>query len=138
MSSAASVSSYKLTSLEGSALTGKQFYGLLEVYTQKKMPVSTDMIKEEELAKWPYLDGVSIPHIQAVELLIGTNASKMLEPWEVINCHGNGPYASWTLLGWAINGPFPRCNDERCKSGYPTATVNMISIENLEELLNNQ
>lgn len=72
------------------------------------MPVSTDnIIKEDDLAQWPYLDGISIRHIQAdVELLIGTNASKLLEPWEVIcNSQGIGPYAIRTLLGWVINGP---------------------------------
>lgn len=82
MDSKSSVSSYTLTGLEVSSLTGKMFYYLSEVYTQERMPVSTNnMIKEEDLAKWPYLGGVGIPHIQAeVELLIGTNTSKMLEP----------------------------------------------------------
>lgn len=90
MGSRVSVSSYRLTGLEISNLIGKQFYDLPEVYTQKRMPVSTDnIIKEEELAKWPYRDGVDVPRIQA-DLLIGTNASKMLEPWEVVNSYGNG------------------------------------------------
>ena len=94
MGSSSSVSSYRLTGLEIASLTGKQFYDLPEVYTQKRMPVGTDnIIKEEELANWPYLDGVDIPRIQAdVELLMGTTASKMLEPREVVNSHGNGPY----------------------------------------------
>ncbi|KAJ8347452.1 hypothetical protein AAFF_G00199560 [Aldrovandia affinis] len=127
----ASVPSYMLSGLEISSLTGKQFYGLPNVYTQKRMPVEkNNIIKEEELAKWPYLDGVSVPHIQAeVELLIGTNASNLLEPWEVVNSHGNGPYAIRTLLGWVINGPLQGYSNERCESGNPTATVNRISIE---------
>lgn len=135
-----SVSSYMLADLEISSLNDKQFYNLPMVYTQKRMPVSThNIIKEEELAKWPYLDGVSIPHIQAdVELLIGTNASKLLEPWEVVNSHGNGPYAIRTILGWVINGPSQGHGNERWESGYPAATVNRISISNLEELLKSQ
>lgn len=134
------VSSYRLTGLEISSLTGKQFYDLPEVYTQKRMPVNTEnIIKEEELAKWPYLDGVDVPHIQAdVELLIGTNPSKWLEPWEVVNSHGNGPYAIRTLWGWVINAPLQGSSEEQCESGHPTATVNRISIERLEELLNKQ
>ncbi|KAJ8385113.1 hypothetical protein AAFF_G00192540 [Aldrovandia affinis] len=110
-----SVPSRMLSGLEISSLTGKQFYGLPKVYTQKRMPVEkNNIIKEEELAKWPYLDGVSVPHIQAeVELLIGTNASNLLEPWEVVNSHGNGPYAIRTLLGWVINGPLQGYSNER-------------------------
>lgn len=87
----ASVSSYRVTGLEISSLTGNQFYDLTEVYTQKRMPVNTkNIIKEEELAKWPYLDGVDIPRIQAdVELLIG---QCLQNTWrEVVNSHGNGP-----------------------------------------------
>ncbi|KAK0145450.1 hypothetical protein N1851_015638 [Merluccius polli] len=140
MGPSTSVSSYRLRGLEISSLTGKHYYDLPEVYTQKMMPVNIDnIIKEEELAKWPYLDGVNIPRIQAnVELLIGTNASKLLEPWDVLNSHGNGPYAIKTLLGWVINGPLKGYSDERCESGHPAATVNRISIERIEELLNNQ
>lgn len=63
--------------------------------------------EEEELLKWPYLDGVCGPHIQAdVELLIGTNASKLLEPWEKINSHRNGPYAirtEWLEQNYSFN-----------------------------------
>ena len=56
MDSKASVSSYILTGLEISSLTGKWYYDLLEVYTQKRMPVSTNnIIKKEDLTKWPYL-----------------------------------------------------------------------------------
>jgi hypothetical protein len=57
--------------------------------------VSADnLISEVELNKWPYLQGIRIPRIAAnVDLLIGTNASKLMEPWEVINSHGDGPYA---------------------------------------------
>ncbi|XP_061890530.1 zinc finger protein 260-like [Entelurus aequoreus] len=88
-----SVSSYMLTDLKISSLTRQQFYDLPKIYTQKRMPVTTrNLINEEELAKWPHLDGVTLPRIQAdVELLIGTNASKLLEPWEVVNSRGNGP-----------------------------------------------
>ena len=79
---------------------------LPEVFTQKKMPVTTDnMVTPEDLTKWPYLAKVNIPSIKAsVDLLIGTNAPRLLEPWEVINSCGNGPYAVKTVLGWVVNG----------------------------------
>lgn len=90
------------------------------------MPVSTDnIISVEELTKWPYLNGIQIPCIRAdVDLLIGTNASKLMEPWEVINSHEDGPYAVKTVLGWVINGPLQGNNDRQGESGYPTITVN--------------
>lgn len=78
-------------------------------------------------------------HIQAeVELLIGTNASKLLEPWEVTNSRGNGTYAINTLLGWVINGSLSGHREEQSKSGYPVAAVNRISIMNQEQMLINQ
>ncbi|KAK0131615.1 hypothetical protein N1851_033674 [Merluccius polli] len=135
-----SVSSYMLTDLEIASLTGEQFYELPKVYTQKRMPVSpNNIIKEEELAKWPYMEGVVLPRIQAdVELLIGTNASKMLEPWEVVNSHGNGPHAIKTLLGWVVNGPLSGHDEEQSERSHPAVNVNRISISKLEELLHNQ
>lgn len=83
MSPKTTVSSYTVNNLEISSLSGNYLYGLPEVFTQKQMPVNfAKMVKQENLAKWPYLDDIRIPHIQAeVELLIGTNASKLLEPW---------------------------------------------------------
>lgn len=55
--------------------------------------MSMDNIATEgDLAKWPYLAKVKIPSIKAnMDLLIGSNAPKMLEPWEVIHSQGGGP-----------------------------------------------
>lgn len=89
------------------------------------MPVSTDnIIKAEQLAKWLYLDSVDFPCIQTdMELLIGINASNLLEPWEVINSQGNGPYAIRTLLGCVINGPLSGYSDEQGDNNHTTAAV---------------
>lgn len=82
------VPSYIINGLEISEFSG-HFCKLPDVFTQKEIPVSTD-ISEEELAQWPYLKGVQIPQIKAdVDLLMGTNVSKLMEPWEVINSHGD-------------------------------------------------
>lgn len=59
----------------------------------------------------------------------------MLEPWEVINSHGSGPYAIRTLLGWVINGPLSGYSDERCENNHTTAALNRISMKKLEEFL---
>ncbi|KAL7840982.1 hypothetical protein SRHO_G00246730 [Serrasalmus rhombeus] len=104
------------------------------------MPVSTaNIIQRKDLAKWPYLDGISIPHIQAdVELLIGTNASKLLEPWEVMNSHGEGPYAVRTLLGWVLNGSLGEGHSKPPDVDCPALNVNRISVETLEQMLKTQ
>lgn len=104
------------------------------------MPVNSDnIITQEEISKWPYLDRVKIPHIEAnVDLLIGANAFQVMEPWEVINSYGNGPYAYRTLLGWVVNGPSEKSSDCWKHNGTPSVTVNRISIGRLEELLQYQ
>lgn len=44
---------------------------------------------------------MEIPVINAdVELLIGNNVVKVMEPWEVVNREGEGRYAVRTLLEW--------------------------------------
>ena len=50
------------------------------------MPVSTDnIISEEKLTKWPYLKELKIALINSdVDLLYDTNASKLMEPWEMV------------------------------------------------------
>ncbi|XP_062420786.1 BICD family-like cargo adapter 1 [Pungitius pungitius] len=130
-----SVSSSILTGLEVSSLYNDIFYSLPEVFTQEKMPVSKDnMVTEEDLDKWPYLKGVKIPHIPAdVDLLIGANASKVMEPWEVKNSDGEGPYAVRTLLGWVVNGPLQGSKDNGNTIECPDVTVNRYA-DKLEEL----
>lgn len=133
------VSSSIVKGLEISDLSSKHFYNLPEVFTQKEMPVSPDnIIGEEELSKWPYLKDIQIPRIETnVDLLIGTKASKLMEPWEVINSHMDGPYAVKTLLGWVINGQL-QDNYRKNGNGYPAFTVNRTKIDRIEELLINQ
>ncbi len=82
---------------------------------------------------------MKVPHIEAnVDLLIGANASQVMEPWEVIHSYGNGPYAIRTLLGWVVNGPSERSSDCGKNTDIPSVTVNRISVGRLEELLQYQ
>lgn len=103
------------------------------------MLVSADNIAAaDDLAKWPYLAKLDIPRIKAnVDLLIGSNAPKLLEPWEVINSRGNGPYAIRTALGWVIKGPL-HGNDFNLNAECMSVLVNRISVCKPEEMLNNQ
>lgn len=60
--------------------------------------------KESGLQKWPHLKNVNLHEIEAgIELLIGTNVPKALEPLEVIRSVNDGPYAIRTMLGWTVN-----------------------------------
>ncbi len=106
------VPTYTLTGLEASGLNDECYYQLPDVLTQRKMPVTSDnIITQEDLARWPYLSTIQIPCIKAsVDLLIGSNAPKLLEPWDIVNSCGGGPYAIKTVLGWVINGPVQGSN----------------------------
>ncbi|XP_034084503.1 uncharacterized protein LOC117554262 [Gymnodraco acuticeps] len=101
------------------------------------MPVSKHNIPlQEDLEKWPYLKDIKINEIASgIDLLIGTNSPKVLEPWELINSQGEGPYAAKTLLGWVFYGPLKGSNDSRDANGHPAAAVNRIAMVHLEELL---
>ena len=93
---------------------------------------------EEDLAKWSYLAKVKSPSIKAnVDLLIGSNAPKMLEPWEVVNSQGEGPYAIKTALGWVINGHL-QGNSSSLEAEVPSVVVNRISVSRLEKMLSEQ
>ncbi|XP_032416528.1 uncharacterized protein LOC116718567 isoform X3 [Xiphophorus hellerii] len=89
--------------------------------------------QQEDIDKWPYLQSIKLHDIDAdVDLLIGTDAPKVMEPWELINSQEEGPYAVWTRVGWVINGPL---RSERNKTGYHAFTVNKISVKHLETML---
>lgn len=93
------------------------------------------IIRKEDLSKWPYLNKAQILVIGAkVVLLIGSNAPKVMEPWELINSQQNGPFAVRTHLEWVISGPL-RGHDGTDITNYPTVLCNRISIPNIEELL---
>ena len=132
------VESYILTDLEVSGLRSSNFIDLPKVFTQKSIPVSRKNIPtQKDIEKWPYLDEVTLPTIDAdVGLLIGTNVHKALEPWQVINSRDNGPYAVKTALGWIVNGPLKEHKDTDTDNDTCTqVTVNRVSIENVEQLL---
>ncbi|XP_062605642.1 uncharacterized protein LOC134267449 [Saccostrea cucullata] len=85
---------------------------------ESTLPVSRkDVISPEDLKEWPHLHDIDLNVIECdVGLLIGVNAPKALEPWDVVPSAENGPFTVKTLLGWVINGPLevtPNDNNDR-------------------------
>ena len=130
------VNSLVVRGLEVAALDTKTFIDLPATYTQEEIPVTKEHIpKQEELGKWPYLHDVRIPKIDAnIDLLIGINAPKLMEPWRIINSKDNGPFAMKTLLGWVVNGLHVE-NAYTDKRGQRHIHSHRISVETLGELL---
>lgn len=116
------------------------FIELPNVMTQETMPVSRlNIPQQEDIAKWSYLSNIRLHYLDAeVDLLIGTDAPKVMEPWELINSQHEGPYAVRTRVGWVINRPLHSGNSSGVKTGCSVVTTNRISVEHLEEMLISQ
>ena len=131
------INSLVIKGLEVCSLEGTDFIDLPEVYTQHEIPVGKEYIpRQEDLRKWSYLQDVKIPNIDAeIDLLIGVNAPKLMEPWRIINSQGNGPFAIKTLLGWVVNGLLH--NEDACinQQGQKHVHSHRTSVEKLSELL---
>lgn len=61
-----------------------------------------------------------LPEIKAqVELLIGMNMPRAIEPLKVIQSVGDGPFAIKTMLVWTVNGPLSQeCCELARMSGW--------------------
>ena len=84
---------------------------LPKVLTKEKLNISTDGVAcQDDANRWSHLSGIRVPErINAeVVLLIGQDVPKALEPAEIRNRSGNGPYATKTKFGWTLNGPLGR------------------------------
>uniref|UniRef100_A0A3Q2QGI0 Arachidonate 15-lipoxygenase B n=1 Tax=Fundulus heteroclitus TaxID=8078 RepID=A0A3Q2QGI0_FUNHE len=125
-----------VSGLEVAGLESDLYCDLPDVFTQKMMPVCRSNIpREQDLVRWPYLRGLHLPEIDAdIELLIGLNAPRALEPIKVIPSKDGGPYAVQTMLSWTVNGPI--CGE--AGSEEPSITANCISVVKLDELWKQQ
>ena len=98
---------------------------LPNVYSCERLPVTTkDIPSQADINQWSYLRSIKLPSIESdkVDLLIGNDVPKALEPKQVKQSQDGGPYAIKTVLGWTINGPL---GPER-KNCTKTPTVNRI------------
>ena len=134
------VSSNIVSGLEVAALEGDNFLELPRAYTQESMPVHRENIPtERDIEQWSHLKHIRLPQIDAgIELLIGTNVPKALEPLEVVCSVDEGPYAIRTLLGWTVNGPLSGNSGETVNWEHPQVTVNRVSVVNLDDLWQQQ
>lgn len=134
------VSSNMVSGLEVAVLDGDEFLELPKVYTQGSIPVYKGNIPtKRDIEKWPHLRHIHLPQIDSeIELLIGTNVPRALEPLEVVCSVDGGPFATRTMLGWTVNGPLGGDSGDTVGCGQPHVTVNRISVVNLEDLWQQQ
>ena len=125
----------------------ENFIELPLVFSTPKLPVAPESVPcQEDVDRWPHLKWVMVAEINAdVELLIGHDVPKALEPKEVRESQKGGPYATKTLLGWAINGPLERNANVKRTSNFIQADTALdqqfqkfCNMEFNDSLLNNE
>ena len=93
MSQEQKVSNYVLIDLEVCGLDEQNYIKLPDVYTHPDIPAKRANIPQrQDLEKWSYLNRVHLPKLESeIGLLIGANAYKVMEPWEIIYSQNDGP-----------------------------------------------
>ena len=103
---------------------------LPKLYARKEIPVD----KEEtttpaKIKEWKHLMPISNGTVQRddlqVDLLIGANCINALEPMQIIQSEGGGPYAYKTRLGWCIVGPI------NCTTEEITMSCNCVAVKDV-------
>ncbi len=123
------MTTYSLKGLVLSDLDSQHFIELGEVYTKDTIPATYAHIPQQsDIEKWPHLAGVTLPQIHSgVDLLIGNNIADACTPLEIRTGPRGSPYASRSLLGWAI------WNLVR-ESDVKTLSINRIQLHAVEQL----
>ena len=83
-------------------------YRLRDVRTLPKLNIGLSCLaSKEECARWRHLEDIPIleTYEADVNLIIGQDNPELLRPEEVRVGLAKEPYATKTVLGWAINGP---------------------------------
>lgn len=127
------------TDLEVAGLDSDSYCEMPKIFAQHEMPVNRSNIpRRQDLERWPHLRHVYLPQIDAdVEMLIGLNVPRALEPLEVIRSVDGGPYAVKTMLGWTVNGPLGGDGSDDPVT-QAAITINRVSAVTLDELWNQQ
>ena len=105
-------SSFAIDGLKVSRSSGlsAEWIDIPKAFTKDDLPVdSSEIATAEKIKKWKHLNEIADEINQSddvnVELLIGANCTRALEPVQVIPSKDGGPYAMKTVLGWCIVGP---------------------------------
>ena len=99
----------------------QEWISLPKTYTKEDLLVgSWEVATAQKLKKWKHLSCVADEVIKDdqnvnVELLIGANCARALEPIKVIPSRNDGPYAMKIVLGWCIVGPISYRNQSKGK-----------------------
>ena len=119
-----------VVNLEVFDLDEKNVVDLPYVFSTVKLPVEESSIPTQaDVCRWPHLKNIEVKRIDArIGLLIGNDSPRALEPREVRECEGSGPYAVRTIFGWTINGPLGR-------NGWTYRSTNYIRTD---QMLNRQ
>lgn len=101
------IKTFQLSNLEVSGLDSDYFIEMPENFTQSSISVSQKNIpREEDIKKWLYMKDARLCSIKAdIDMLIGINVPKAMEPLRINNSQKDGPYAVQTCLGWLVNSP---------------------------------
>ncbi|KAL7830355.1 hypothetical protein SRHO_G00314820 [Serrasalmus rhombeus] len=98
----------RCVNLEIDSLYDGNMYTLNGVRTLSKLNIGLSCLATpDEVAKWHHLADIPIPSVNSddVHLVIGQDAPRLLRAEEYRVGRDNDPYATRTVLGWAINGP---------------------------------
>ncbi|KAL7875058.1 hypothetical protein SRHO_G00060280 [Serrasalmus rhombeus] len=98
----------RCVNLEIDSLYDGNMYTLNGVRTLSKLNIGLSCLATpDEVAKWDHLADIPIPSVNSddVHLVIGQDAPRLLRAEEYRVGRDNDPYATRTVLGWAINGP---------------------------------
>lgn len=89
---------YEVTGLVVANLEGNKLILFPKVYTQRTIPVTNNnKLTPNDLRGQSYMKDINLTEIDNyVELLIGVNVPKAMEPPQVINSQHDGPYP-WTV-----------------------------------------
>ena len=111
-----------VTNLEVMDLDETVCIKISDVFSVKCLNVSKEAIaRQDDVDNWSHLRNIQLPKVITngqVDLLIGVDVPKALQPCEIRRCEGGGPFAVRTVFGWTLNGPLGRSgvNGESCFS----------------------
>ena len=128
-----------IVQLSVSDLNDTQRYTMPHVMVQPSLNVGLDnMAAQDQLRMWTHLSDLKLPptlDADDVQLIIGQNTPELLCPLEVRTGGPGEPFATRTVLGWAINGPIASGEVKTHRSNFISTIENQPSERELIERL---